>query len=184
MFIHKTNLHKSSVIMFMWMVRYVFWCTCTCLYLMFCSFSHKGFKIPFFTSNQLTWCVTRIQILMNQHESWISLSQASNRLGSFTVHCFSSCSVFYVFYEQYLTIVKDTWQNLLYCAGKFLLFTFDNMSQTWPPLLSNHFLKISKVSKSNHYDLSTSTSIRTTFQFYFSSFTLSQHIPISFHELA
>jgi len=31
-------------------------------------------------------------------------------------------SVFYVFYEQYLTIVKDSWQNLLYCAGKSLLF--------------------------------------------------------------
>ena len=31
-------------------------------------------------------------------------------------------SVFYVFYEQYLTIVKDTWQNLLYCAGKSLFF--------------------------------------------------------------
>ena len=27
-------------------------------------------------------------------------------------------SVFYVFYEQYLTIVKDTWVNLLYCDGK------------------------------------------------------------------
>ena len=27
-------------------------------------------------------------------------------------------SVFYVFYEQYLTIVKDTWENLLYCDGK------------------------------------------------------------------
>ena len=31
-------------------------------------------------------------------------------------------SVFYVFYEQYLTIVEDTWQNLLYCAGKYLGF--------------------------------------------------------------
>ena len=28
-------------------------------------------------------------------------------------------SVFYVFYEQYLTIVKDTWENLLYCAGQY-----------------------------------------------------------------
>ena len=31
------------------------------------------------------------------------------------------CSVFYVFYEQYLTVVKDTWVNLLYCAGQFFL---------------------------------------------------------------
>ena len=31
-------------------------------------------------------------------------------------------SVFYVFYEQYLTIVKDTWENLLYCAGKWWCF--------------------------------------------------------------
>ena len=30
---------------------------------------------------------------------------------------FLLCSVFYVFYEQYLTIVNDSWQNLLYCLG-------------------------------------------------------------------
>lgn len=31
-------------------------------------------------------------------------------------------SVFYVFYEQYLTIVKDTWENLLYCVGEWFFF--------------------------------------------------------------
>jgi len=31
-------------------------------------------------------------------------------------------SVFYVFYEQYLTIVTDTWENLLYCDGKCSCF--------------------------------------------------------------
>jgi len=33
-------------------------------------------------------------------------------------------SVFYVFYEQYLTIVKDSWQNLLYCAAAVFVVTF------------------------------------------------------------
>ncbi|XP_068736144.1 NPC intracellular cholesterol transporter 1-like isoform X1 [Montipora capricornis] len=33
-------------------------------------------------------------------------------------------SVFYVFYEQYLTIVEDTWENLLYCAGAIFVVTF------------------------------------------------------------
>ena len=35
-------------------------------------------------------------------------------------------SVFYVFYEQYLTIVKDTWENLLYCAGQYLNLTLQS----------------------------------------------------------
>ena len=26
-------------------------------------------------------------------------------------------SIFYVYYEQYLTIVNDSWHNLLYCLG-------------------------------------------------------------------
>lgn len=33
-------------------------------------------------------------------------------------------SVFYVFYEQYLTIVKDTWENLLYCDAAIFVVTF------------------------------------------------------------
>lgn len=44
---------------------------------------------------------------------------------------FFPCSVFYVFYEQYLTVVKDTWENLLYCAGKFCINIFLNILQTW-----------------------------------------------------
>lgn len=33
-------------------------------------------------------------------------------------------SVFYVFYEQYLTIANDAWKNLLYCAGAIFVVTF------------------------------------------------------------
>ncbi|KAJ7371490.1 NPC intracellular cholesterol transporter 1 [Desmophyllum pertusum] len=33
-------------------------------------------------------------------------------------------SIFYVFYEQYLTVVRDTWENLLYCAAAIFVVTF------------------------------------------------------------
>ena len=46
-------------------------------------------------------------------------------------------SVFYVFYEQYLTIVDDTWQNLLYCAGK--CFCFISLTLIVIPPNSNTF---------------------------------------------
>lgn len=103
--------------------------SCTCFYFMFGSFFAQGlpstFFFFFFTLNQLTQCVMCIMNFFG--------SSKHNRLGSFTVHCLS-CSVFYVFYEQYLTIVKDTWQNLLYCAGKFLLVLFFNTVK--PPVVT------------------------------------------------
>lgn len=37
---------------------------------------------------------------------------------------FYGCSIFYVFYEQYLTIVKDTLLNLGICLGAILVVTF------------------------------------------------------------
>ena len=36
----------------------------------------------------------------------------------------SFCSVWYVFYEQYLSIVKDTIENLCFCIGAIFLVTF------------------------------------------------------------
>ena len=33
-------------------------------------------------------------------------------------------SVFYVFYEQYLTIAQDTWMNLTYCLAAIFVMTF------------------------------------------------------------
>ena len=56
----------------------------------------------------------------NMNHEFLCLKQTT-ALVDLLVIIFASCSVFYVFYEQYLTIVNDTWQNLLYCAGKLLL---------------------------------------------------------------
>lgn len=40
------------------------------------------------------------------------------------MNCFLFSSVWYVFYEQYLSIVKDTIQNLCICIAAIFLVTF------------------------------------------------------------
>lgn len=40
------------------------------------------------------------------------------------MRCFLFSSVWYVFYEQYLSIVKDTIQNLCICIAAIFLVTF------------------------------------------------------------
>lgn len=42
----------------------------------------------------------------------------------FDIYIVCLCSVWYVFYEQYLTIVKDTVENLCICIGAIFIVTF------------------------------------------------------------
>ena len=66
------------------------------------------------------------------HSQYVYLLFISAIVILFTINISFHYSVFYVFYEQYLTISHDTWVDLTICASKYNLCFYKQYGSELP----------------------------------------------------